>query len=287
MNNNNYSKLDFFDFYDHMNWTLVSIGQNSEGKRFYPQWKNSKNQYKKIQALIDDNPYSTMIGIPTEPNNLVVIDCDTDENGNEAGIENFKDIVVKENGGQLPDTLVVRSKSGGLHFYFSIDYSDNENCFISSANELGAHIDVRAKGGLIIGPWSKSKEGGSYDICNYPKDFIIPKLPDWLAKKLKKQNTNSKTYKFSSSFASADLRAYKLLNCYIEKLKIAKEGARNTLLSKYAGQAFRLCPQYLSSSEIFSKFTLVAKQLGLTDYEIQATLKSAERYGQSHSKYLR
>ena len=285
--NNSENILDFYEFYNRMGWSLFAIGQNSEGKRFYPKnWTNIVNQYKDVKDLMKDNPNSTMIGIPMEQNNLLVIDCDTDDNGKPLGLNEFVDMVKKENNGMLPLTLIVKSKSGGMHFYFTVDYTDEHTDYRNSVKQLAPHIDIRARGGMIVGPWSKDRLGGKYEIFRLPKDFKIPKLPEWLANKLKIIKKTEATIKFSSGFKSFNIRAERIFKNYIDKFKLAQKGERNSLLNKYAGQTFRLSPHYLSSNEIWSCFTSVAKHLGLTDSEITATLKSAEKYGQSHSRYL-
>lgn len=62
--------------------------------------------------------------------------------------------------GKLPQTFVVRTPSGGLHYYYSMGHEPLN----SSAGHLGAAIDVRANGGYIILPGSVRADGKRYEV---------------------------------------------------------------------------------------------------------------------------
>ncbi len=81
---------------------------------------------------------------------LVVIDLDV-KNGVD-GVDSLKAL------GPVPQTLTVRTGSGGLHLY----YKHPGGTVSNSARKLGPGIDVRGDGGYVIAPPSVHISGGVY-----------------------------------------------------------------------------------------------------------------------------
>ncbi|MFI9587814.1 bifunctional DNA primase/polymerase [Streptomyces sp. NPDC052236] len=90
-------------------------------------------------------------------------------------------------GEDWPDTLTVRTPSGGLHLYFRAP----GDCTVASVasvsggrTALGLGIDVRGpgrrSGGYLIGPGS-AVNGMPYAIT---RDVPILELPGWIAERL-------------------------------------------------------------------------------------------------------
>lgn len=100
-----------------------------------------------------------MVAAPTgHTNGFFVLDVDEGE-----GKEGLKSLSALESVyGELPVTMVVRTPSGGLHFYFNMpDGLDIRN----SASAIAKDCDIRGNGGLIIWPNSKRFDG-KYEVVN-------------------------------------------------------------------------------------------------------------------------
>ena len=132
-------------------------------------------------AAGDTIPESANVGIDTT--GYFVVDIDAGKGGLEA-FERLKAL------GDIPETFTVRSARGGLHLYFR---PKNGEKFRSRAYRVipGNYgretevfalagfkgIDVRADGGLVVGPGS-TFEGKPYEVAT---DAPIAELPDFIA----------------------------------------------------------------------------------------------------------
>lgn len=97
------------------------------------------------------------LACPTgKANNMWVLDVD---NGNgKNGLESLAELEAQF--GKLESSMVVRTPSGGLHFYFPVIEGMN---IPSNASVIAPHIDLRGEGGLIILPPS-IRPDGKYEI---------------------------------------------------------------------------------------------------------------------------
>ena len=84
-----------------------------------------------------------MVGIPTGPLNGITV-VDIDQRDGIDGIKTIEDLGLE----RLVLYPVVQTPSGGLHFYISTP----DKQYSSSAGFVGPGIDIRGKGGYIIGP---------------------------------------------------------------------------------------------------------------------------------------
>lgn len=108
-----------------------------------------------------------LIGLPTgEASGILALDIDT-KNG-ARGEESLKALVAQH--GQLPLTGVVRTRSGGRHFYFAAAPGVR-----NSQGKIGPGIDVRAEGGYIIAPPSPG-----YAFIAGTEGIALASAPDWL-----------------------------------------------------------------------------------------------------------
>lgn len=80
--------------------------------------------------------------------------------------------------GQLPETYVVRTPSGGLHYYFLLpeDFEPRNAQHGRRAGRLPVGIDVRGRGGQVVAPPSVRPEG-TYSVV---ADFPLSPAPEWL-----------------------------------------------------------------------------------------------------------
>jgi hypothetical protein len=80
--------------------------------------------------------------------------------------------------GQLPETYVVRTPSGGLHYYFLLpaDFEPRNAQHGRRAGRLPVGIDVRGRGGQVVAPPSSRPEG----VYTVLADFPLSPAPEWL-----------------------------------------------------------------------------------------------------------
>jgi len=115
-------------------------------------------------------------GIPTGPRNMIiVVDVDTKDEG----IEEFNKYILEF--GPL-NTFTVQSWSGGYHYFFNYDPNNYKmvNYLTNSSGYRGKGLDIRTKGGFIIGPGSVVN-GQEYKVINQAPIMDMPDtLIDWL-----------------------------------------------------------------------------------------------------------
>jgi bifunctional DNA primase/polymerase-like protein len=74
------------------------------------------------------------------------------------GLESLRQLEAQH--GPLSASYVVKTGSGGLHFYFSMPNVDIR----ISASKLGAGLDVRANGGYVVAAPSLHHSGARYEV---------------------------------------------------------------------------------------------------------------------------
>lgn len=100
------------------------------------------------------------------PSGIVVLDIDV----HSGGMESMRAIIVEH--GQLPDTFIVQTGTGGYHYYFQMPDFDVRN----SASKIAAGIDIRGTGGMVVAPYSVSY-AGPYVVR---RDVQPAPMPKWL-----------------------------------------------------------------------------------------------------------
>lgn len=126
------------------------------------------------------------IGMACGKADIVVIDID-----NKNGVDGFANFEVWRNGRELPHTIKVKTRSGGLHYYF-------QGTGIKSGQGIPcAAVDIRAIGGYVVVPPSYVVEDGKASAGSY--SFIedgansIAAMPEWLhSELLASQNSGKK-----------------------------------------------------------------------------------------------
>lgn len=124
--------------------------------------KDATDDAEQIAAWRAEYPHANW-GIATG-NGLLVLDLDVKPGKN--GIESIKTL------GALPATRTVRTGSGGLHFYFSVDRK-----LPNTSGKLGPGIDTRCDGGYVLAPGSGHLSGGTYSLA---LDRPVAPAPTWL-----------------------------------------------------------------------------------------------------------
>src|SRR4029077_19950087 len=107
-----------------------------------------------------------------------VVEADTPEGHDVDGIAALQ--VLEAEHGKLPHTLMAESPSGSLHYYFN---NPPRTVIRNSASVIAPGVDVRAEGGMAMGPPSVRPGVGSYRWVNAnptadPPTWLIEKIAE-------------------------------------------------------------------------------------------------------------
>jgi len=122
-----------------------------------------------------------MIGVTVGDAGMLVVDFDPridDETGEEWTLEGLKRDTEAQVGCDLPQTLAVRTPSGGVHVYFQMP----EGAPIGNKGSLPDHVDVRGLGGYTIVPPSycdgdEKNATGPYRWLRGDADAAVAAMP--------------------------------------------------------------------------------------------------------------
>jgi hypothetical protein len=104
-----------------------------------------------------------------------VVDVDTDPAKGKQGAESLQQLIADH--GELPETLMQKTGSGGLHYFFHTEKPYKND----STGRIGKDIDCRCVSGYVIIPPSNHYSGGHYVWLN---DKPLAEIPDWLTTNL-------------------------------------------------------------------------------------------------------
>lgn len=174
--------LDYANYYaTTMGWAVFPVPPGEKKSRKSAEHSNGRKwgATKEVAEIRDDFARwpDSNIGIPTgAENRIFVIDVDTPAGHDRDGFASLAALEAQH--GALPPTLTAESPSGSRHYYFNHPGYPVKN----SASEIGAGIDVRGDGGMVIAPPSV-KGKGQY---KWSDAVLIADAPDWLLDRIKK-----------------------------------------------------------------------------------------------------
>ena len=201
---------------------------------------------------------------------LVVVDVDPDHGGDDS-LEQILDRF-----GQLPDGRLVRTGSGGRHFYFAHPGGLVRN---DTGRLLGPGLDIRGDGGYVIAPPSRHASGGSY-VLEAGGQFT-PKLPGWLIDLLRRPplpKRNPATP--NGQLTNPDRWTRAAVEGELHRLRSATVGTRNDTLNRIAfrlGQIVRMGRLDEPTAECL--LLDGALEIGLGEREASATVHSGLQAG--------
>lgn len=175
--------------------------------------------YKLIQAWVQEGGN---VGVLTgSASGIAVIDIDNHNGVDGLGnLKNFLEMYDIE----LPITNVVKTPSGGLHYYFKLDDKYNDTQFIQNHPQLQG-VDFQTHGRYVVAPPSQI-DGNYYHVV---RDVQIAELPEkWLEMFTDKMITK-KNKKRERKF-TANLLGDIIAGC--------GEGSRNIFLTSIIGKLF-------------------------------------------------
>jgi putative DNA primase/helicase len=192
-------KLEAALFYANQGWKVFPLhsvkpngscschkGANCDRKGKHPKWheellpnglKDATDDIDLIRQWWSLWPDAN-IGIATgATSGIIVIDGDGEE-----GKRSIKELIQEH--GELPQTAMQKTGSGGLHILFK-----HPGWFVqNSVKKLAPGIDVRGDGGYIVVPPSNHVSGHNYQWIYHPKDAGMADVPKWLADMLQTGN---------------------------------------------------------------------------------------------------
>jgi putative DNA primase/helicase len=191
------------------------------------------------------------IGIACGPSKLVVVDCDV-KNEAANGLDAWLDL---KQGHKIDDaTVTQKTPSGGEH----ILYHANGHGIHNSSGRLAPGIDIRADGGYIVVPPSRTKAGEyAWEVTYHPTSTKLLPLPAPLIALLAKQNIAKKAQPVPNAIFS---------------------GQRNNVLTSLAGTMRR---RGMTEREICAALLVVNEercQPAMDVIEIQRIAMSVCRY---------
>ena len=152
---------------------------------------------------------------------IAVIDIDThhgiDGLGNLKEFLDTYDII-------LPKTKVVKTPSGGLHYYFKLDEKYNDTQFIQNHPQLEG-VDFQVHGRYVVAPPSQI-DGKYYEVV---RDVELAELPEKWLEMFTDKNITKKNKKRERKF-TANLLGDIIAGC--------GEGSRNIFLTSIIGKLF-------------------------------------------------
>jgi hypothetical protein len=232
------------------------------GKHPACQWSRaSTTRAAMVRAWFRRAPRN--IGIDCGKSGLLVLDEDS---------PGELDRLCAEHGHELPDTLTVATGKG-QHLY----YRQPEGAsFTNSPGAIrGYRIDVRGRGGYVVGPGSLHHTGRRYEVV---ADVPIAPLPEWVAELLTaKQALRSTESHFhrgtGNEYRENRASVIGLLRTVLE----APEGKRNSRLYWSACRmAERVRAGQFTAETAEAMLLDAAKEVGLGEAEALATITSAQ-----------
>lgn len=126
-----------------------------------------------------------MIGVGMGENGLFVVDFDPrrdEATGEEWTLDGLKAALEEQMGCALPESLAVRTQSGGVHVYLRQpeDALTGGGELIRNRGNLPLHVDVRGKGGYVIAPPSRMANGAEYRWLRGDADALPVEAPEAL-----------------------------------------------------------------------------------------------------------
>ena len=203
--------------------------------------KDATTDFNEVYAWIRLNPNSTWGVACGERSDIVVLDVDVCDRP-------IGQTLCDLYGRGMPDTNVVRTPSGGLHFYCKYQPGLKNKVRLS-----GLPLDIRTDGGYVIA------YGPGYERVRWDAKF--QPVPEWVVDLCKPKPISVRAAPKPVS-GDGTIMAKRMLN--------AAEGSRNHSLFSLA------CWAYRDGGNI-QALAQAAEQVGLPQWEIRRTLESARR----------
>jgi putative DNA primase/helicase len=212
------------------------------------------------------------IGLPTGVDSgIVVVEIDTIEGHGVDGRAALR--ALEQAHAPLPDTLQAESPSGSIHRYFRHPGAGVK--VVCSASKLGAGVDVKGDGGMVIAPPSINPDGRAYRWLN---DLSIADMPAWLVEltREKPPTISQRAAVTVSTSMPTDRRLRGLARAVLH----ARDGERNAVLHWASCRVGELIADGNADVDLaFDILAEAARVVGLEPSEIGPTIASGIRKG--------
>jgi hypothetical protein len=197
---------------------------------------------------------------------LIVIDVDNKngKNGDEAVV------ALELDGNELPATLEQSTPSGGRHMVYLAPYACKQGVDV-----LGEGLDIRSRGGYIVGPGSVI-DGKTYTQINGHGQMVA--APAWLVDRLGKQIEVKPQSQIIVPNIDVD-RAEKRARDYLNSIDSAVEGSRNHAAFKAAAQLKDYGCDENKTFELLAEIWNANCSPPLEEDELRQCVASAYKYG--------
>jgi len=238
-------------------------------------WKDATNDSVESIAMFEKRP-DALIAIATEPSHLIVFDVDNhpdelDDDGNpKDGLKSFRALCATH--GDFPPTWVVKTPSGGLHYYFT-----TSTMFKRAVGKLAPGIDLLSKGSYVVAP--SETDTCKYQFapgCSWYEIDMPAACPQWITGWLEQNEKRETTPKTLENQTGQGFPT--------DEMDVIPEGMRNESLHR---RACSLRAKGLSYNEILGAITVTnceQCQPPLGDAEIVTLVKSACQHEPGEAK---
>lgn len=149
---------------------------NSGGKHnIAAKWQEDLRGSEIFEEMARRRPKMNVGILTGEASGIFVLDIDPKDQG----FESIKALIAE--GKELPATFVVRTGTGGYHYYFQMpDFPVRNN-----VKKIAPGLDIRGNGGMVVAPPSVSY-AGAYSIAH---DAPVAPAPEWLLDMIRPKET--------------------------------------------------------------------------------------------------
>lgn len=196
--------LEYAKAYDKLGWVVMPIKPNDK-RPIIKNWSKIQSNDETLDKFKDTSNIGIIMGATS---NLVCIDVDVKNADGVATLEK-----LEEQLGELPQTVMSETPSGGIHYYFKYVKG------IRNRKNVGEGIDIQADGTQTVEAPSQI-DGTYYEWVNSPFEYEIAKLPQKWKQYLCEE---------------VDEDTLLLSNKPFEAPSEVEEGGRNNTLASYVG----------------------------------------------------
>lgn len=196
--------LEYAKAYDKLGWVVMPIKPNDK-RPIIKNWSKIQSNDETLDKFKDTSNIGIIMGATS---NIVCIDVDVKNADGVATLEK-----LEEQLGELPQTVMSETPSGGIHYYFKYVKG------IRNRKNVGEGIDIQADGTQTVEAPSQI-DGTYYEWVNSPFEYEIAELPQKWKQYLCEE---------------VDEDTLLLSNKPFEAPSEVEEGGRNNTLASYVG----------------------------------------------------
>lgn len=196
--------LEYAKAYDKLGWVVMPIKPNDK-RPIIKNWSKIQSNDETLDKFKDTSNIGIIMGATS---NIVCIDVDVKNTDGVATLER-----LEEQLGELPQTVMSETPSGGIHYYFKYVKG------IRNRKDVGEGIDIQADGTQTVEVPSQI-DGTHYEWVNSPFEYEIAELPQKWKQYLCEE---------------VDEDTLMLSNKPFEAPSEVEEGGRNNTLASYVG----------------------------------------------------